>query len=129
MLKVREKLHIPVPKVLDYCCQGGQSKLGAEYIAMQKAPGIELDRVWDNLKGREKLSIVKQVASITCRLAQHQFPCYGALYRRQDISCEKQVIDDEFAVGPTVGRAWFDDRRGNVDVPRGPCMSLLSRDV
>lgn len=50
MLKVREKLHIPVPKVLDYCSRGGQSKLGAEYIAMEKAPGIELDRVWDNLK-------------------------------------------------------------------------------
>ncbi|KAJ9297731.1 hypothetical protein DTO217A2_8554 [Paecilomyces variotii] len=117
---VREKLNIPVPKVLAYCSRGGESKLGAEYIVMEKAPGIELGRIWDDLKAREKLAIVKQVASITCNLARFQFPCYGALYRRQDISFESQVIDDDFAVGPTVGRAWFDDRRGDVDVPRGP---------
>lgn len=117
-------MNIPVPKVLAYCSRDGESKLGAEYIVMEKAPGIELGRVWDDLKAREKLAIVKQVASITCNLARFQFPCYGALYRRQDISFESQVIDDDFAVGPTVGRAWLDDRRGDVDVPRGPCMFL-----
>ncbi|OQD75577.1 hypothetical protein PENDEC_c006G05661 [Penicillium decumbens] len=45
---------------------------------------------------------------------------------RQDISFVNQVIDDDFAVGPTVGRTWFDDRRGDVDVPRGPWNSAES---
>lgn len=92
---------------------------------MEKAPGIELGRLWENLKNRDKLSIVKQIAAITCILARAQFPYHGALYRRQDITrSESFVLDDEFAIGPTTGRAWFDNRRAEVEVPRGPCMCL-----
>ncbi|KAL3489348.1 hypothetical protein BJX62DRAFT_252674 [Aspergillus germanicus] len=47
------RLHIPVPKVLAYYSKASESKLGAEYIMMEK------------LKPREKLSIIKQVAAIT----------------------------------------------------------------
>lgn len=89
---------------------------------MEKAPGVELGQVWETMKPRNKLSIVKQIAAITCTLAQAQFPCFGSLYRRQDGTiCESVTIDDQFAIGPTVGRTWFDDRRGEVDVFRGPC--------
>jgi hypothetical protein len=90
---------------------------------MEKAPGMELSQKWDELKPREKLSIVKQVAAITSTLARSQFPCHGALYKRRDLSTsEIIVVDDEFVMGPSTGRAWSDDRRGDVDVPRGPCM-------
>lgn len=121
---VREKLHIPVPKVLGYCSRPSESKLGVEYIIMEKAPGIELGRIWENLKSRDKFSIVKQIAAITCTLARAQFPYHGALYRRQDVTrSESFVLDDEFAIGPTTGRAWFDNRRAEVEVPRGPWTS------
>lgn len=123
--KVRERLDVPVPKVLASCSRSGESQLGAEYIVMEKAPGLELGQIWDKLKAREKLAIVKQIASINSSLAQSRFPCYGALYRRHDIGLsESMAIDNEFAIGPTVSRAWFDDRRGEVDTPRGPCMSM-----
>ncbi|KAL4778411.1 kinase-like domain-containing protein [Aspergillus varians] len=99
---VREHLDIPVPKVLGYCSMASKTPLGAEYIVMEKAPGVELARVWESLKGRQKLSIVNQIAGIGCALAQ----CHGALYRRQDVSlAESIVFDDDFAIGPTVGRA------------------------
>ncbi|KAJ5932236.1 kinase-like domain-containing protein [Penicillium verrucosum] len=121
---IQEKLHLPVPKVLAYCSRAGESKLGAEYIVMEKARGIELGRVWDDLKPSDKLAIVKQVAHITCNLAQFRFPHYGALYRRDDIELfESKAIDNEFVVGPTVNRAWFDNGRGEVDVYRGPWTS------
>ncbi|OJJ42503.1 hypothetical protein ASPZODRAFT_105245 [Penicilliopsis zonata CBS 506.65] len=121
------KLGIPVPKVLGYCSRPSESKLGAEYIVMEKAPGVELGRRWDQLKARDKLSIVKQLAGITCTLAQSRFPCYGSLYKRRDVAPSESIpVDDEFAIGPTVGRAWFDDRRGEVDVPRGPWPSADS---
>lgn len=115
-----------MPKVLAYCSRAGESKLGAEYIVMEKARGIELGRVWDDLKPSDKLAIVKQVAHITCNLAQFRFPHYGALYRRDDIELfESKAIDNEFVVGPTVNRAWFDNGRGEVDVYRGPCMCCV----
>ncbi|KXG46553.1 Aminoglycoside phosphotransferase [Penicillium griseofulvum] len=121
---VREKLHIPVPKVLGYCSKAHESKLRVEYIVMEKAPGVELGRIWEELTVRDKLSIVKQIAAITCTLARSQFPYHGALYRRQDVTpSESFVLDDEFAIRPTTGRAWFDNRRAEVEVPRGPWTS------
>ncbi|KAL2798420.1 kinase-like domain-containing protein [Aspergillus keveii] len=123
MQYVKERLHIRVPKVLAYCSKASESKLSAEYIVMEKAPGMELSQKWDELKPREKLSIVKQVAAITSTLARSQFPYHGALYKRRDLSTsESIVVDNEFVMGPSTGRAWSDDRRGDVDVPRGPCM-------
>lgn len=89
---------------------------------MEKASGIELSRVWDTLKAREKLAIVKQIASISCNLVGFRSPCYGALYRSHDIGqSEVKAIYDDFSIGPTVGRTWFDDRRGDIDIFRGPC--------
>ena len=125
--QVRDKLHIPVPKVLGYCSMACNSKLGAEYIVMERVPGVELGQKWEGLKARDKISIVKQIATITCTLARSQFPCHGALYRRQDVTpSDSIIIDDEFSIGPTIGRAWFDNRRGEIGVPRGPCMWFTS---
>ncbi|CAG8150304.1 unnamed protein product [Penicillium nalgiovense] len=113
-------LHIPVPKVLGYYSRASESKLEVEYIVMEKAPGVELGRIWEDLKSPDKLSIVKQIAAITCTLARSLSPYHGALYRRQDVSqSESFVLDDEFAIGPITGRGWFDNRRAEVEVPRG----------
>ncbi|KAL3443043.1 kinase-like domain-containing protein [Aspergillus insuetus] len=124
MQYVKERLHVFVPKVLAYCSKTSESKLGAEYIVMEKAPGSEVSQKWDELKPREKLSIVKQVAAITSTLARSQFPYHGALYKRRDLTTpEGIVVNDDFVMGPITGRAWFDDRRGDIDVPRGPWFS------
>ncbi|KAL4911208.1 hypothetical protein BDW74DRAFT_164780 [Aspergillus multicolor] len=110
---VREKLHVSVPKVLGYCSRAQESSLGAEFIVMEKAPGVELARVWDRLKGREKVAIVKQVAAITGKLANARFPAHSALYNRADVAALESIpVNEDYAIGPTVGRAWFDDRRG-----------------
>lgn len=72
-----------------------------------------------------KLSIVKQIGSITSKLSRAGFPSHGSLYRRQDISESESIeVDDTFSIGPTTGRAWFDYRRSEVDVRRGPCKLL-----
>ena len=92
---------------------------------MEKAPGIELGKIWEDLKSRDKLSIMEQIATITCTLARSQFSYHGALYKRQDVTrSESFILDDEFAIRPTTGRAWFDDSRAKVEVSRGPCMYL-----
>lgn len=90
---------------------------------MEKAAGIELGRIWDDLKPKDKLAIVKQIGRITCSLAEFRFPYYGSLYLKVDLEVfESKAICDDFPVGPTVNRAWFDDGRGGIDVHRGPCL-------
>ncbi|KAB8273109.1 kinase-like domain-containing protein [Aspergillus minisclerotigenes] len=102
MQYARENLHVPVPKVLTYCSRVMESKLGAEYIVMEKAQGIELSHIWESFEPRDKPSIVKQIGSITSTLSRAKFPSYES---------ESIKLDSIFAIGPTTGRAWFDDRR------------------
>ncbi|KAB8255378.1 kinase-like domain-containing protein [Aspergillus pseudonomiae] len=117
MQYARESLHLPVPKVITYCSRVVESKLGSEYIVMEKAQGIELSRMWESLKPRDKLSITEQIGSITSTLSRAGFPSHES---------ESIKFDDTFAIGPTTGRAWFDDRRGEVDIHRGPWASSSS---
>ncbi|KAE8150026.1 hypothetical protein BDV25DRAFT_129895 [Aspergillus avenaceus] len=124
MQYVRESLQLPIPRVLTSCSRLTESKIGSEYIVMEMAQGIELGHKWESLKPRDKLSIVKQISSITSTLSRAKFPSYGSLYLREDLSESEGIkFDNVFAIGPTVGRAWFDDRRGDVDVHRGPWMT------
>lgn len=89
---------------------------------MEKCPGIELSRIWDELTGKEKIEIVKQLATFTARLSNARFPYYGSLYYTRDIhDVVGMEVDDIFSVGPTTGRTWFDDQRGEADIYRGPC--------
>ena len=126
-LKLRTQLDIPVPKILGYCSRDAESRIGAEYIIMEKAAGVELAQVWGDLEPRDKVSLVKQLADISSRLGENRFSSYGALYFQKDLSqAEKHAIDDTFAIGPTTARAWFDDRRNEVDVHRCPCTFFLS---
>ncbi|KAF2281565.1 kinase-like protein [Westerdykella ornata] len=118
---VRDRLDIPVPKVLTYNTSEGTNGVGAEYLIMEKCPGIELSHVWDSLSGKERVDIVKQLVAFTSRLYTARFPCYGSLYYSRDIPRGSGIeLDDTFSVGPTTSRSWFDDRRGEVDIDRGP---------
>lgn len=124
--QTRENIGLPVPRILDYCSRAAGSKLGTEYVVMEKAKGIELGRVWDDLKPREKLSIAKQIGTITSALCQAKFPCHGSLYCCGDVSDAESVkVDDTFAIGPTTIRSWFEGKRGDIDIYRGPCKSAL----
>ncbi|PWY83649.1 hypothetical protein BO94DRAFT_547313 [Aspergillus sclerotioniger CBS 115572] len=92
MQYARENLQLPVPKVLPYCSRAEQSKLGTDKLEPSR------------------------------RHSRARFPSYGSLYLRQDVSESESIkIDDTFAIGPTTGRTWFDDRRSEVQVHRGPC--------
>jgi hypothetical protein len=111
-----------VPNVLAYNTQAKSNDVGAEYIIMEKCGGIELGHVWDELIGKEKAEIVRQLATYSARLSKTKFLYYGSLYYSRDIPDIKGTeVDDTFSVGPTTSRDWVDDRRGEVDVDRGPC--------
>lgn len=122
MTQVKDRIQIPVPKVLAYSTQPRTNDVGAEYIIMEKCRGIELGRLWDDVSGKQKADIVRQLATISTKLSPARFPYYGSLYYTKDIPDIKNTeVDDTYSVGPTTSRTWFDDRRGEIDNHRGPC--------
>jgi hypothetical protein len=95
---------------------------------MEKCQGIELGRLWDDLSAKQKIEIVRQLATFSARLSKACFAYYGSLYYAKDIpEVTGTKIDDTFSVGPTTSRTWFDDRRGEIDVYRGPCKIIIPR--
>ncbi|KAF1912816.1 kinase-like domain-containing protein [Ampelomyces quisqualis] len=132
----RDRLHIPIPKIFTYNTNAKSSDVGAEYIVMEECPGIELSRLWDDLAAKQKIDIVRQLATFSTRLSKARFAYYGSLYYAKDIpEITGTEVDSTFSVGPTTSRTWFDDGRGDVDVFRGPwnsakdvLMSILTRE-
>lgn len=121
---VRDRLQIPAPKVLTYSTQASTNEVGAEYMAMEKCPGIELGHLWDDISGKQKIDIARQLATFSTQLSKARFPYYGSLYYARDIPDVKgKEVDNTFSVGPTTSRTWFDDKRGEVDVYHGPWTS------
>ncbi|KUL89585.1 hypothetical protein ZTR_04373 [Talaromyces verruculosus] len=51
---VRTQLHIPAPEVFDWCSKAANTAVGAEFIIMEKVPGIQLSQVWDQMEGLKK---------------------------------------------------------------------------
>jgi hypothetical protein len=89
---------------------------------MERCRGIELGRLWDNLSGQQKVDIVRQLATFSAQLSRARFPFYGSLYYSKDVPDVKGTkVDDTYSVGPTTSRTWFDDKRGEVNIHRGPC--------
>jgi hypothetical protein len=78
--------------------------------------------LWDTMPGRQKIDIVRQLATFSTQLSKTRFSFYGSLYYARDIPDIKGTeVDDTFSVGPTTSRTWFDDKRGEVEIDRGPC--------
>jgi hypothetical protein len=47
---------------------------------MEKAPGLEIDRVWVDIEPRDRVRVVEQLADITARLSEAHFAHSGSLY-------------------------------------------------
>ncbi|KAF2457269.1 phosphotransferase enzyme family protein [Lineolata rhizophorae] len=134
---LRDCLGIPVPKVLAYSSKKELNDIGTEYIIIEKAPGVELRNVWNDLKDREKIETARQLSELVARIGQCQFSHYGALYFADDIpeisgtlvnfkhlGMSVTPTEKRFAIGPTNDRRWFDDHRIDIDMYRGPWNNL-----
>lgn len=134
ILKARTVLQIPTPKVIAWSSDASANRVQAEYIVMEKAQGKELSHVWDDLSGRQKYEIVKQLVGFEGRFASSRFTNFGSLYYSDNLpelsSPVRPLYRDQyrvsqdcprFVVGPTNSRMFFDDGRGEVDIDRGPC--------
>jgi len=104
---------------------------------MEKMPGIELEKLWEDIIGRQKYEIVKQLVGIEKLFTATRFTSFGSLYYAEDVPkvsgyeilCVNkygtEIQCSEFAVGLTNNRMFFDEGRGTVHVDRGPCMKIF----
>ncbi|OGM49762.1 hypothetical protein ABOM_001798 [Aspergillus bombycis] len=127
---MRNIMGIPVPKVYSWSSTADNA-VGAEYILMENVRGVQLGTLWDQLDVEIKMKVLKKVTSYQETWARTCFSQYGSLYYKQDLAssapCVKYtdhnggtVVDNRFAIGPSVSRQNNDDGRIDMDVDRGP---------
>lgn len=128
---VHTHTQVPVPKVSAWSSDPSNS-VGAEYIIMEKAPGIQLYRVWAEMSDWDQLCAVKQLTKLEGEMSNIRFPASGSLYLRKSIvdhdTCA--VLDPEvdpsgqFCIGPSCERGWYDQSKKkslHSHVNCGPC--------
>ncbi|KDN37881.1 hypothetical protein RSAG8_09855, partial [Rhizoctonia solani AG-8 WAC10335] len=105
---------IPVPQVYQWNADAC-NPVGAEYMIMQKVPGIAPygDR-WESLPTETKLNVVKQVAEHLIILFSLRFEKAGSLYLSEDGN------SSQFNTGPIVSLPFYRMVDGEVDHPNMP---------
>ena len=108
--------------------------MGAEYIIMQKAPGVQLEQVWSGMELENRLEVVKQILRYQKKWTSTSFEQFGSLYFAHDVGKQNSqdplyfdehgtaMKNQRFAVGPSTGREYYDAGRASVHYDRGPCM-------
>ncbi|KAF9105807.1 Phosphotransferase enzyme [Mortierella sp. AM989] len=105
---------IRVPKV--YAWDSNPSNpVGAEYIIMEKIPGVSLGSIWVNLTLDDKKHFVGKILDIMLLLFNTTFDKIGSLYRDSKTH--------SYEVGLIVCDLFFDGKRGDMDLDRGPWKS------
>ncbi|EER23915.1 hypothetical protein CPC735_052850 [Coccidioides posadasii C735 delta SOWgp] len=132
----RNILQTPAPHVYAWNARVDErNSVGAEYIVMEKMPGVPLSKVWWDLQPNKKLKILLQVVDYQRRWTHTKFTGFGSLYYAKDVDPRRQdplyvkdgeaVTDSQFAIGPSVAREWSDEGRVNIKCDRGPWDCIL----
>jgi hypothetical protein len=102
--------------------------VGAEYIIMEKAPGVQLFAKWKTMNEEQRCYLVQYLANIMGEIANYQFPAYGSLYLRESMAKDDASIDlspemdpsGMFCVGPSCDKDWYAQDKAQHLHP-GPC--------
>ncbi|KAL3455672.1 hypothetical protein BJX64DRAFT_297366 [Aspergillus heterothallicus] len=126
----RNELQTPVPRVLAWSSRAEETPVRAEYIIMEKVPGVQLEKVWPKMDIKQRFELVKTISKYQKAWMSTTFSQYGSLYYSDDINgaegCGLIKQDSSlsshqrFAVGPSTGREFVDDGRLSLDFHRGP---------
>jgi len=130
---------VPVPKVLAWDADPS-NPVGAEYIMMEKAAGVQLFKVWDEMNDWDQFCAVKELARLEGGMTGIRFPASGSLYLRESMADDDAYVtldravdpSGDFCIGPSCERGWYPPNstsslraRSN----RGPCKSNCTQDV
>ncbi|OJJ51377.1 hypothetical protein ASPZODRAFT_127446 [Penicilliopsis zonata CBS 506.65] len=134
---IRTRTTIPVPKVLAWSSDTTNA-VGAEYIVMERVPGIQIFKKWDEMGESNRISLIKRLTQWEHELSEIQFPAYGNLYYKSSLSDSETVPLDssidpegEFCVGPSCDPSWL-IQHGHQLLPgvyRGPWRTLCDMGI
>ncbi|RDX41454.1 hypothetical protein OH76DRAFT_1326148, partial [Lentinus brumalis] len=135
----REVLGVPVPKVLAWCSRAESTSVGAEYIIMEVAQGVELDSAWQSLDIGQRMALVKDMAKIQSKFLSLPFTHHGSLYFKADVEGVPHTTDvfadpadipdsqrQKYAIGPSVDWELWRGTRKQLDTYRGPWKDCIS---
>ncbi|KIK90664.1 hypothetical protein PAXRUDRAFT_151431, partial [Paxillus rubicundulus Ve08.2h10] len=57
-------LGIPVPKVLAWSLTTSTNNIGAKFILMETAPGVQLSNVWDTMDLQQKKNTINSLTTM-----------------------------------------------------------------
>ena len=131
VILVSTHTQVPTPKLLAWNANAN-NPVGAEYIIMEKAPGVQLFTVWDDVSAADRINLIKSLTQLERQLATIDFPAYGSLYHRQSISKPFERFDldpsvdpaGDYCVGASCNPAWTDGSTAadlNSMLDMGPC--------
>lgn len=125
---LRNCLGLPVPRVYGWDSHLDGNLVGAEYILMEKVVGDALCDRWNSLTTKELGEVIQGIVSIESQLFSARLPKYGSLYYTGSIDKDfhDPVIGGRFCVGPMATQAFWQEKRSEMVVDRGPCKSPLS---
>ncbi|EGP91121.1 uncharacterized protein MYCGRDRAFT_65675 [Zymoseptoria tritici IPO323] len=130
---VRQHTNVPVPRVLAWNSDATNA-VKSEYIVMEKAPGVQLFKVWGDMPDHDQFMLVKNLCILELELARLKFPAHGSLYLRQSLQSSGHVTvpldasedpEGRFCIGPTCGRLWHEEGTSGVR-KKGPWVSLAA---
>ncbi|EDR13224.1 uncharacterized protein LACBIDRAFT_292455 [Laccaria bicolor S238N-H82] len=120
-----------VPRVLSWSSRSEDTPVGAEYIIMDVADGVELHSVWHQLSMKQRLRLVRQWTLFESKVikAFSGSSGYGSLYYRKDVPAEDArdvsvdgQTDQEFVLGPsTLQTGFWEDRYGSPEDVKLDC--------
>jgi hypothetical protein len=99
---------------------------------MEKAPGIQLYKVWAEMSDWDQLCVVKHLTKLEGEITEIRFPASGSLYLRESMSENDKYValDHEvdpsgrFCIGPSCERGWHPSGKiasVRSHLNRGPC--------
>lgn len=136
-MSVTVKAHttVPVPDVLAWSSLE-TNPVGAEFIVMNPAPGVQLFKVWDSMDFT-KMTLIDGLTKSEHQLAMLYFPSHGSLYLTHSLKAKTKqtplhldddddddVLSDSYCIGPSCDRSWLcnlDVRDTQADFDPGPC--------
>jgi hypothetical protein len=84
-MAVQTRTSIPVPRVLAWSSDPS-NPVGAEYIIMEKATGVQLFNTWSTMSDSDRFELVQRTTELEGELASIRFPPSGSLYLRESLA-------------------------------------------
>ncbi|KAF8868545.1 hypothetical protein CPB84DRAFT_1807267 [Gymnopilus junonius] len=121
----RDVLKIPTPR-----SQRPKQPVGAEYIIMEKAPGMDLRTRWPLItSGLDVIPLVNDFIDIENKFEGYVQPDRQFIFQgRFDLEADEDIkaAAERYRVGPLTDRQWWRGGRADLDIDRGPWFEPLS---